>query len=199
MLGERDVEVGQVFEGAARDACVGDRVAVVGDGDRAGVAQAGQLSELAALTAERYGADRQDARGAAARGVEHAGDHRRGVDGWHGVGHRADGRETAAAGGGRAGRDRFFVLLAGDAEVGVEVDEAGCDHEAGGVDFAVPGGEIDAQLHDAAVEDADVERGVEPNRRIDQTPAADQCVAAHDTPRTSKKSTAMRIARPAAT
>ena len=38
MLRERDVEIGQILEGAAGDAGVGDRVAVVADGDRAGVA-----------------------------------------------------------------------------------------------------------------------------------------------------------------
>ncbi|HSV15060.1 MAG TPA: hypothetical protein VLI90_12445, partial [Tepidisphaeraceae bacterium] len=51
-----------------------------------------------------------------------------------GVGHAADGGEPAGDSGLRAGLDGFLFLVAGFAEVDVDVDQTGGDVATGGVD-----------------------------------------------------------------
>jgi hypothetical protein len=53
------------------------------------------------------------------------------------VGHAADGREPAGDGGGGTAGDRLFFLVAGLAEMDVDVYQAGDDVLAGGVDDVV--------------------------------------------------------------
>ena len=67
-----------------------------------------------------------------------------------GVGHGEDARVAAERGGPGAGLDGLGLLLARLAEVAVEVDEAGADHAAAGVEGAV-GREVGADAGDAAV------------------------------------------------
>ena len=64
----------------------------------------------------------------------HVLDDDRGVGDGVGVGHREDGGVAAERGGGRARGDGLRLLAAGLAQVGVQVDEAGQQHEAVGVE-----------------------------------------------------------------
>ena len=57
-----------------------------------------------------------------------------------GVGHRADGGESAGSGGGGAGGDGFLVALAGLAQVNVNIDQTRSDDEAFRVDDVGAGG-----------------------------------------------------------
>ena len=89
-----------------------------------------------------------------------------------GVGHRHDRGEAAERGRPAAGLDRLGLLLAGLAQMGVQVDEAGADDAARGVDHlvAVLRREIGADLGDPAVGDAHVARSF--TGLVEQTPAA---------------------------
>src|SRR6202012_4855053 len=80
------------------------------------------------------GGDGEDADGGVALGREHPfGDLGRVVH-RNGGGHGADAGEAAGRGGRSAGGDGFLVALAGLAQMDVNVDEAGGDDEAVGVD-----------------------------------------------------------------
>ena len=86
----------------------------------------------------------------------------------------------------------------------VQIDETRRDHQPRRVDlgFARACDELRAQLHDSPLADAQIQMRVEPRRGIDHAPAAHQrrpARLAHDAPRTSRNSTAIRIASPAET
>ena len=89
------------------------------------------------------------------------------------VRHRADGREPAVGGGGQPGRHRLGVLVAGFAQMGVEIDEPGRDDDPVGVDpLRVGTGEPGDRLEDP-VPDDDLARAFPSRRGIDQPGAAD--------------------------
>ena len=74
------------------------------------------------------------------------------------------------------GRDRLLVLAPGLAQVRVQVDEAGADDEALGVDrpgAARGAGPAPTSLDDAVLEQH-VELRVDPLRRVDDAPALEQ-------------------------
>ena len=201
VLRQRDVEIGQVLEGPPRDGRVGHRVAVVRNGHRARIAQARELGQVAAGAADRDAGDRQHPRVGSGRRVEHAGDQHRRINRRRRVGHRADRREAAARRGPRAGRDRLLVLLAGLAQVHVQVDEAGSDDESRRVQHGRAVGRFQAGpgFGDAPVAEQQVERRVDAVAGVDQAAAADQDRCRHSPPLASRKRTAMRIASPAET
>ncbi len=159
MLGDEAVEGLDVLQGPAHQAGVGDAVAVVGEHAdlRGRVGHRADLGEALAGEADRDRADGLDVGvpgGAAERGdlLDDPG----GVGDGVGVGHGAHGRVAALGGGAGAGADGLGVLAAGLAQVGVEVDQAGQEHQAVGVDDLGSGGAGGADLGDAALADEDV-------------------------------------------
>jgi hypothetical protein len=164
VLGDRDAEVPRVEEGAAHQLGVPDRQAVVRDRHRAGAHHLADLGQALPRQPLRHRADRVDARPA---GAPRLGDdvlgHRPVVVDRIGVGHAGDAGEAARRRRPRAALDRLLVLLPRLAQVDVDVDEAGADDAAGGVEGAHPAGGLDAaaDLGDLAVLDQQVRRLVE--------------------------------------
>ena len=79
--------------------------------------------------------------------------------------------------------DRLGVLASGLAQVGVQVDEAGEDEEAGGVeDFRVAGLDAVRDLGHDAVLQQHVGAPVALRGRVDDAPSADQQRPAHASP-----------------
>ncbi len=60
------------------------------------------------------------------------------IDDRGGVGHGADGSESARGRGRRAGSNRLFVRLAGLAQVNVQIDETGRDDQSAGIELFDP-------------------------------------------------------------
>ena len=89
---------------------------------------------------------------------------------------QADGGEAAGRGGHGAGAHRLLVLLPGLAQVDVDVDQPGRDHQPGGVERLGVLRRLDAAVEpgDAAVLDQQVERLVEVLAGIDHPAAMDQ-------------------------
>ena len=102
---------------------------------RAGRGHRAELGHPLAAQPDGDGADRMDVDepGLLAEPA-HVLDDDRGVGDGVGVGHREDGGVAAERGGGRARGDGLGLLAAGLAQVGVQVDEAGQQHEAVGVE-----------------------------------------------------------------
>jgi len=75
------------------------------------------------------------------------------VDRGIGVGHGDDGRVAAERGGPGAGLDRLGLLVAGLPQVRVEVDQAGGDHAAAGVEGARPAQPRAERGDDAALDE----------------------------------------------
>ena len=102
-------------------------------GGRAG--HVGDLGELLAGQPARDRADRPDVDQAGQLAQPgHLLDHLGGVGDRIGVGHRVHRGEPAEGSRGRTGGDRLGVLAAGLAQVGVQVDQAGQQHRAVGLD-----------------------------------------------------------------
>ncbi len=165
MLGEGDIEAGAGDQGCAHDVVVEDGLAVVGESNRSRCVEGGHVGELLAERAKGDGGHGEDADGGVAfRGedVLHGGN---AIGDGGGVGHGDDGGDAAEGRGARAGADGLFPGLAGLAEVDVEVDEAGEDVEAGGVDVLGRGGVGDGVWGfdggDAAIADEEVAEGVD--------------------------------------
>ena len=176
MLDDAEADAGCSGEGLAHHAIFEDGVAVVGDGDGAGGFERGEVVECFAFGTAGGCGDGEDADARAAFGGEHpAGDFGRVVDG-NGVGHGRDGGESACGCCGGAGGDGFFVALAGLAEMDVNVDEAGCDDEAGGVEDFSTVGELEfagaGDFGDAAVFEQDVFGSVDAGAGIDEVAVA---------------------------
>ena len=114
-----------VLERAAQHPGAHDRLAVVGEAERAGLAQPVHLGELLAAQPARDRAHEADGNARVARGglAQRAEDRGR-VDDRVGVRHRDDLAEAAGGRGARAGLEVLLVLLAGRAQVHVRVDEA---------------------------------------------------------------------------
>jgi hypothetical protein len=131
----------RVLHGAPEEGGVHDALAVVGEGHAAGLCQLRELGERLAPQAPRDGADGVHAHDALAGGLgeDVVGDGAVVVDRVR-VGHARDGREAARGRRARAGGHRLLVLVAGLAQVHVDVDEAGTHDLAGGVDDGDPVG-----------------------------------------------------------
>ena len=137
VLGDHGVERRGVLQRPAHDDGVVHAAAVVGEHPHPG-AGGGHRAELGhPLTreADGDGADRVhvDQPDLLAEAV-HVLDDDGGVGHRVRVGHREDRGVAAERGGGRAGGDGLGLLTAGLAQVGVQVDEAGQQHEAVGVE-----------------------------------------------------------------
>ena len=157
-----------------------DRLAVVGEPERAGLAQLGHLGQRLARQAARDEARKptgmRASRRAASRSERRTGAR---VDRRVGVRHRDDGDEAAGGGGARAGVEVLLVLLAGRAQVHVRVDEAREQVPALAVDDLAPSARPASgapMLGDLAAADEHVERRVEPVARVEHVGAADQDV-----------------------
>jgi hypothetical protein len=178
----REVEHLCVFEGAAHELVVLDAMPVVRDGDDAGAFEGADGGEFLALEADADGPRDEDVDlGLALALFADQGDGARVIDGRGRIGHAEDGREAAAGGGGGAGGDGFLGGLAGFAEVDVEVDEAGGDDFAGGIEARAGGsgvgGGLGADASDLAFEDEQIGVGIEVVGRIDDPASGDEEVA----------------------
>ena len=141
VLDHRKIERAAILHHLACEFCGGDRFAVVGDGDDAGLLHGRDFREGLAFATDACRADgphvnagrdfsaiKNEARDAGA--VVHR----------FGVGHTADGGEPSASRGARAGFDGLGGFLAGLAKMRVKIDKAGSDDEPGGIeDFRVAG------------------------------------------------------------
>ena len=159
-----------VLERAPHDAGVGDTSTVVGeDADTEGV-ELPHRRELPAATTLGDAARRHHvARRLAACG-EHGRDDGGVVERRLRVRHGDDGGEASESGGAGAGFDRLRLFVAGLAQVGVQVDEAGHDEAPGGVEY---GRAFDTPAHggDDAALDEDVRDPVA--GRVDDASAFD--------------------------
>ncbi len=127
---ERHAEHPGVLHGAAGQQRRRDGMAVVADGDAAGLLQFGDVGQLLAFLPARHRPNRVDARQGGVGGLlqDELGDAGVVVDRL-GVGHAGHGREATGDGRSHAGGDRLLVLLSGLAQVHVHVDETRTDHE----------------------------------------------------------------------
>ena len=134
VIDHRHAERCGVFHGPPHQAGIHHRQAVVADRDGALAAHGSNIGQPLALAALRDRPDRMhvDCRGAASALHDEAG-HLRGIV--HGlcVGHAAHGGESARRRGAGAALDGFGVFNARLAQMHVDVDEAGCDDQSGGI------------------------------------------------------------------
>ena len=162
---------------------IGHCLTVVSEGDDASAGQlAGRRQQLARAVRADAAERQHPHRGRRLGLAEHGFDSSSTVDRRLGAGHRADGGEAAAGGGGGAAGDRLLVFGAGLAQVRLEIDEAGRDDEAGGVDpigldhhVAL----VRADARDPPVDDHDVGDTVLAERGIDDAAVVDR-EGAHD-------------------
>ena len=139
VLGEHDVEPERVLQRPAHQQRVLHAVAVVGEEPHAGGGQLGERGERprrARPTVMHPAGSTSHSPARLALGA-HELDHARRVLRRVGVRHRHDRGEPAERGGPAAGLDRLGLLVAGLAQVGVEVDEARRDDAAAGVEHVV--------------------------------------------------------------
>ncbi len=134
MLDHGEIEAAAVVHNLPRQFGGGDGFSIVRDGNDACVAHGRNFGNVFSLAADAGGADGPDADVAMNPGAIHdeAGDRGIVVDG-PGVGHAADGGESATRGGLGARLYGFGILLPRFAKVDVHVNKAGSDDEAGGV------------------------------------------------------------------
>ena len=139
MLDHGNVERAAIVHDLTREFCGGDGFAVVGNGDDAGFFHGGDFGDGFAFAADAGGADGPDANAGGGFGAieNEARDAGVVVDGF-GVGHAADGGESAA----RCGRVPVSMVSEdswpGSRRCACMIDEAGGDDQAGGVeDFGV--------------------------------------------------------------
>ena len=125
----------RVFERPPHQRGRGHRRAVVGESDRAArdkLAKLGEFFPLASLAHRADGIHMGLPRPLSLKHDELGGALR--VDRGDGVGHAGDRGHAARERGLRSGGDRLVLLVAGLAEVDVEIDQAGADDQAVGVD-----------------------------------------------------------------
>jgi hypothetical protein len=172
------VEHPAVLEDPPHQLGVGDRGAVVAEGDRPGLDELADLGELLALAVLACAGDDEHVAGIGPRGLlMDELDRRLRVDRRLGVGDAGDAREPAGQGGPGAGLDRLVFLAARLPEVDVHVDQPRRDDQPAGVDRLVdPADRLGAGAADGdhlAVADEHVVDPVDPLRRIDHPAAAD--------------------------
>src|SRR5258708_21128143 len=124
MLHDREIQSPAKNEGLAHDAVCEGGIAIVGDRNRTGGVQWGEIAERSALARPSRGSDGKDIDDRAALGLSKPLDPLDRIDNWNRVGHGADRSKAASGSSSRAGRDRLFVRLAGLAQVHVQIDEA---------------------------------------------------------------------------
>ena len=180
VLGDDSVDHAGVFQCAEHDGGVLDAVAVVGVAYGAGLGHEAHFGELDSLAVFGEGAHDVDEglAGLSAHAVDEL-DAGSFVDGGVGVGHADNGGEAAGDGGGGAACDGFFFFVAGLSEVDVEVDEAGGDDSAGGVDEAGVGGVEAAEGGDLLADNEEVGAGVDLVGRVDEAAVLDECFVCH--------------------
>mgnify|MGYP006890187698 CR=1 FL=1 len=123
---DHEPELGRVLAGAAHEVRVGEGHAIVREHDGARLLERREVGEALALHAHADRGGRTEPRLAHELGAPHEVGHQAGiVDRRRGVGHGDDRAEPARGGGGEAAREVFLDLLAGVAQVGVEVEEGG--------------------------------------------------------------------------
>ncbi len=190
-----------VFHGPAVDLGIHHALAVVGEGDAARLGELGHLRELLALEPTGDRADWVDAHHPFHAGLGHdeVGDGTVVVDG-QGIGHARHCGEAARRGCARAGGDGLLVLVAGLAEVDVDVDEPRADHLSRGRYHlgTLRGLESLADLGDAPVGHQHVGHRVEAVSGIDDPATLDEKAHAALLP-ARRKRTAMRTATPLVT
>ena len=166
-----------VFQRAPHELRIGDRLAVIADRDASRRSQIRELRQLLAFQTFADGTDGIHATRAVPRrlGDDHLGD-RPLVVRRNRVRHRAHRRVPARHCRPSSGRDRLFMFLAGLAQMGVQIDETGHDHQTAGIDGFGGRLQLLADFADRIVGDQDISFGVEPLTRIDDAPASDQQV-----------------------
>ena len=178
MLGDGNTYLGSEFVGGMHDERVIDEVAVIADGDGAGGDEFGDGSNLVTGAVHGDGAGGQDADDALVLCVVGGADQPvRGVERWLGVGHLNDGGVAAGSRSGGARGDGFFVGLAGGAEVGVKIDKAGGDEEAGSLDLAhigVSSSDAGTYLGDTPVDNQQVSDFVATGSGVNDATADDE-------------------------
>ncbi len=182
VVGHGDTEGQGVLQRGAHQLARHHRVAVVAHRDRPGGHHLAELGELLALLSHRDAADgvhAREPRRLAARLDEPDGalvvNHR------IGVGHGADAGEPAGHGRGRAGGDRFALLLARLAQVHMHVNQAGGHHEAGGIELQGVVGVAEIAPHTPHHAALEIEVGhlIEATGRIHHAAAANQHRSGH--------------------
>lgn len=181
VVDDRHAEHVGVLDGTAHESVVLHAASAVGDGDGSGFAEGaggGQPLSLP-IDGDAAGGEYVDD-GFALDGVLDELDGAR-VIGWRaGVGHADDGGETSGGGGASAGVDRFLVGLSGDAEVDVQIDQAGAGDKPAGVDDLGLGLLLLAQgVHDLAVEGEEIADLVSLVLRVDDATVLDPDGVAH--------------------
>jgi len=165
------------FQHPAHEILVLDAPAVVGEGRRSGLEEGVEVDRLHALLAAGQGGDGKDADVGLGRRFADPSGHLGGIIDRGGVGHGADGRESAAGGGPGARDDRLLVGLARLPKMDVHVDETGGDDQAGSVDHLGAGGfDPSAGRDDFPAVQKKIADGVGSGVRVDQPSVPDQAL-----------------------
>ena len=145
--------------------------------------QLGDVGQLLALLAARHGADRIDTgKVCVGRLLQHVLRDAGVVVHGRGVRHAGHRGESAGDGGRRPGGHRLLVLLTGLAQMHVDIDQPGTDHQsARHVDHRRAGlnRQVAPDACDPAVGNEHVEHAVAPVRGIDDAPALQQLLHVH--------------------
>ena len=183
MQGDHPAAQPLVLQGLAQHPGRDDRLAVVGEAERAGVAQVGHLGQLVTAEPTRDRREKADRYGRlAARTLHERAQDGRVVDGRDRVRHRDQRAEPAGGRRRGAGGDRLLVLLAGGPQMDMGVDECGEEVLAGaldGVDLVLGGTRVwRRQLGDPSVADQHVVRLVDVRPWVEHVGPADQQLGA---------------------
>ena len=155
------------------------RPAVVGEAERAGVAELGHLGELVAVQAPGYRGQEADLDARlATRGPRQRAQHRGVVDHGRSVGHRDHRAEAAGRRRRGAAVDVLLVLLTGGAQMDVRIDERREQVLSGRVHGLAAGWRLEPsgrpELGDLALPDQHVARFVEASSRVEHVGGADE-------------------------
>ena len=177
VLHHRNLQPGGGAQGIAHQPVVENRLAVVGHGHRAGSLERGKIRQLLSQAADGRRGDGKDVdQRAALRSLHPARDLRRVVD-RHGVGHGADGGESAGRRRRSSGGDGLLVGLSGLAQMHVQIDEAGSDDASLGVEAPLGlAAQLAGRRHGshAPVAQQHVHLLIDAARRIDDASACDE-------------------------
>jgi hypothetical protein len=180
MVDDRQPEGAGVREGVAQDRRRPNRRSVVGEPDDPGVGQLAERRQRLAGPSDCHGAVCQqlDGRAGGRRGRADQCQDARLIDGRRRVGHRADGGESAVGRRRQPGRDGLGILVARFAQMRVQVDEPGRDHDPRCVDaIGLVAGQPRDRLQDTVRDDELAGTGPS-GRRIHQ-PDATQVEIGH--------------------
>ena len=158
----RNAQHRRVFQRPSHELRVPDRFSVVADPDASGGTKIGNLRQLFPFQSSAHRPDGIHATRAVPRrlGNDHLG-HGALVVRRNRVGHRANCRVAAGDGGARSGGDRLLVLLPRFAEMRMQIDEAGNDHQSGGIDDFAGRAQLFPGVGDHAVFDEQIDFRVE--------------------------------------